>query len=221
MRHGRATLVQDLLPVFGIDIVKDTNGKVQQLDLSRIFGDGVREFWLEVGFGNGENLVECAKHNPQVGIIGCDPFFEGVGKLISRMNIAKVDNIRIFPGDVRDLLPALPSSCLSKFFALFPDPWPKKRHHKRRLFQKSFLGSIAESLRDDGQVIFSSDHAEYARWVLGLFLESPYFVWEAESAEDWLCHPKDVVATRYEHKARRLGRRSLFLRFQRTGAVFS
>jgi len=221
MRHGREALVQELLPVFSVDIVREANGRVRQLDLPSIFGDGVKEIWLEVGFGSGENLVECAKHNPQVGIIGCDPFFEGVGKLISRINTAKLDNIRIYPGDVRDLLPALPPSCLSKLFVLFPDPWPKKRHHKRRLFQASFLDSIAGCLRDEGEVIFSTDHSEYARWVLGLLLESPYFVWEAGCAEDWLRHPEDVATTRYEYKALQSGRQSLFLRFRRTGVVFS
>ena len=221
MRPARAALVQELLPVFSIDIVEEANGAVRQLDLAQIFGDEVKEIWLEVGFGSGENLVACAKHNPQVGIIGCDPFFEGVGKLISRINTTKLENIRIYPGDARDLLRALPPSCLSKLFALFPDPWPKKRHHKRRLFQTSFLGSIAGSLQDDGEVIFSTDHAEYARWVLGLFLESPYFAWEVRSADDWLQHPKDVASTRYELKALRAGRRSLFLRFRRKGSVLS
>ncbi|MEE2694270.1 MAG: tRNA (guanosine(46)-N7)-methyltransferase TrmB [Pseudomonadota bacterium] len=221
MRHGRAALVRDLLPILAIEVVEEISGGILPLDLPQIFGDGAKEVWLEVGFGSGENLVECAKRNPQVGIIGCDPFVEGVGKLISRINAANVDNIRIYPGDVRDLLPVLPSSCLAKVFALFPDPWPKKRHRKRRLFQRSFVGLIAEPLRDDGEVIFSTDHDEYARWVLGLFLESPYFVWEAESAEDWLRRPEDLVITRYEHKALRSGRGSLFLRFRRTGVVSS
>ena len=219
MRQGRAALVQHLLPSFGIDIVEEADGRVRPLDLPRIFGDGIKEVWLEVGFGSGENLAECAKHNPRVGMIGCDPFFEGVGKLISRINTAKLNNIRIYPGDVRDLFPALPPSCLAKLFVLFPDPWPKKRHHKRRLIQASFLGFIAETLQNGGEVIFSTDHAEYARWVLGLFLESQYFTWEAESAEDWLCHPENVVTTRYEHKALRSGRSSLFLKFRRTGVV--
>ena len=95
MRPARAALVQDLLPVFSIDIVEEANGAARQLNLAQIFGDEVKEIWLEVGFGSGENLVACAKHNPQVGIIGCDPFLEGVGKLISRINIAKLENIRI------------------------------------------------------------------------------------------------------------------------------
>ncbi|MBT06235.1 MAG: tRNA (guanosine(46)-N7)-methyltransferase TrmB [Rhodospirillaceae bacterium] len=221
MRHGRAALVHDLLPVFCIDLVEEADGTVRQLNLAQMFGDEVKEIWLEVGFGSGENLVACAKHNPQVGIIGCDPFFEGVGKLISQIDTEKLENIRIYPGDARALLRALPPSCLSKLFALFPDPWPKRRHHKRRLFQTSFLDSVAGSLQDDGEVVFSTDHAEYARWVLGLFLESPYFAWEVRSADDWLQHPIGVVSTRYELKALREGRRSLFLRFRRKGFALS
>ena len=219
MRRGRAALVKSLLPAFGIEIVRDSDSSAQMLNLAEIFGCNVEAIWLEVGFGSGENLVECAKNNPQVGIIGCDPFFEGIGKLLSRISSEKLENIRIFPGDVRDLLPALPVPCLEKIFVLFPDPWPKKRHHKRRLFQTGFLELLASATMPNAEVFFSTDHEEYARWVLALFLQSPLFTRDSKAGENWCCRPPNIVSTRYENKALRAGRRSMFLKFRRNGVT--
>ena len=174
---------------------------------------------MEIGFGGGENVSESAIRNPRTGIIGSDPFLAGVGKLLSRISVARIDNIRIFPGDVRDLLPALPQACISKLFVLFPDPWPKKRHRKRRLFQRSFIHSLARISTPNGEVIVATDNDAYKRWVLELFLESPFFSWEAKKAEDWRCRPADVVCTRYENKARREGRHSTFLKFRRNDVI--
>ena len=219
MRRGRTALVESLLPAFGIEIARDLDSSAQMLNLREIFDCDVRPIWLEIGFGSGENLVECAKKNPQVGVIGCDPFFEGVGKLLSRISAEKLENIRIFPDDVRDLLPALPVSCLEKIFVLFPDPWPKKRHHKRRLFQTGFLELLAGATMPNAEVFFSTDHDEYARWVLALFIHSPFFSWEPKAARDWRCRPPNIVSTRYETKALRAGRRSMFLKFRRNGVM--
>jgi len=217
MRRGRIALVESLLPAFQIEIVRDSGGSAQMLNLPEIFGGNIGEIWLEVGFGGGENLVECAKNNPQVGVIGCDPFFEGVGKLLSRISVEKLENIRIFPGDVRDLLPVLPAPCLEKIFVLFPDPWPKKRHHKRRLFQAGFLELLANAAMSNAEVFFATDNDEYAYWVLALFQRSPFFSSESRAGEDWLCRPPNIVSTRYENKALRAGRRSMFLKFRRNG----
>ena len=219
MRRGRTALVESLLPAIGIKIIRDLDSSVQMLNLPGIFDCNIGAIWLEVGFGSGENLVECAKKNPQVGIIGCDPFFEGVGKLLSQISAEKLENIRIFPDDVRDLLPALPVSCLEKIFVLFPDPWPKKRHHKRRLFQTGFLELLAGATMPNAEVFFSTDHDEYARWVLALFLHSPFFTWESKVGEDWRCRFPNIVSTRYENKALRAGRHSMFLKFRRNGVT--
>jgi tRNA (guanine-N7-)-methyltransferase len=219
MRTGRMALVESLLPAYVIEVARDPDSSVQMLNLPEIFDCDVEAIWLEIGFGNGENIVECATKNPQVGIIGCDPFFEGVGKLLSRISAAKLENIRIFPGDVRDLLPALPVPCLAKILVLFPDPWPKKRHHKRRLFQTGFVELLANATIPSAEVVFSTDHGEYARWVLALFLHSSFFTWESKTAEDWRCRPPNIVCTRYENKALRVGRRSMFLKFYRNSVT--
>ena len=216
MRPGRAALFDRLLPPITIKLERDNAGTVKLLDLTKIFGKDVQEIWLEVGVGGGEHLMDCARKNPEVGVIGCEPFLEGVGKLLSRINTHQPQNIRIFPGDVRVLLSALPPACLAKVFVLFPDPWPKKRHHKRRLFQQSFIEILADSMASDAHVIVSTDHVEYARWILNLILQTMSFSWQPKTAKDWRCRPLGTLATRYEAKAQTEGRRIIYLKFRRT-----
>lgn len=174
MRAGRSVLIDTLLPKVAIEIAKAPDGAVQTLDFANLFNCSVDQVWLEIGFGGGENVVECAIRNPRVGIIGSDPFFEGVGKLLSRISVAGIDNIRIYPGDVRDLLPTLPPACLSKFFILFPDPWPKKRHHKRRIFSAKFVHDLAFCLKPSGKLYVSTDCRNYAQIILDLIAQEPF-----------------------------------------------
>ena len=206
MRPNRLALVKSLLPKLALVIGAGDGGTPTPLKLSELFGAKLQNVRLEIGFGAGEHLVAQARANPNIGFIGCDPFFEGVGKLLSQIEAAGLSNIRIFPGDVNRLITALPGVCLGKVFALFPDPWPKKRHHKRRLVNKDFLNSLARTMCDEATFHFSTDHDEYGRWVLRFLLEHQAFDWSAHGPRDWRARPSDGIVTRYEQKALTAGR---------------
>src|SRR5262249_23620673 len=127
-----------------------------------------------------------------------------------------VTNVRLHHGDARDVMAALPDASVERVFILFPDPWPKARHWKRRLIQAEFVGELARVLKPSGEVRFATDWGHYAAWTLGVFLRAPRFTWSAERAEDWRMPWPGHVATRYEQK--RLGDCSpIWLRFQRDG----
>ncbi len=215
MRPNRLALVKSLLPKLALAIGAGDGGTPTPLKLSELFDAAPRNVWLEIGFGGGEHLVAQARANPNIGFIGCDPFFEGVGKLLSQIEAEGLSNIRIFPGDANRLITALPGVCLGKVFALFPDPWPKKRHHKRRLVNKGFLNSLARTMCDDATFHFSTDHDEYGRWVLRFLLEHQAFDWSARGPRDWRARPSDGIVTRYEQKALTAGRTCIYLQFQR------
>ena len=215
MRPNRLALVKSLLPKLALAIGAGDGGTPTPLKLSELFDAKPRNVWLEIGFGGGEHLVAQARANPNIGFIGCDPFFEGVGKLLSQIEAEGLSNIRIFPGDANRLITTLPGMCLGKVFALFPDPWPKKRHHKRRLVNKGFLNSLARTMCDDATFHFSTDHDEYGRWALRFLLEHQAFDWSARGPRDWLTRPSDGIVTRYEQKALTAGRTCIYLQFQR------
>ena len=219
MRPNRLALVKSLLPKLALAIGAGDGGTPTPLKLSELFDAKPRNVWLEIGFGGGEHLVAQARANPNIGFIGCDPFFEGVGKLLSQIEAAGLSNIRIFPGDANRLITALPGACLGKVFALFPDPWPKKRHNKRRLVNKGFLNSLARIMCDDAEFRFSTDHDEYGRWVLRFLLEHQAFDRSACGPRDWRARPLDGIVTRYEQKALTAGRTCIYLQFQRRQRV--
>ncbi|MGZ3304557.1 MAG: tRNA (guanosine(46)-N7)-methyltransferase TrmB [Asticcacaulis sp.] len=159
-----------------------------------------RDLWLEIGFGGGEHLAQQARTHPGVTIIGCEPFLNGVGSLLRYIEEDALPNVRILSGDARPLLDKLPDGRLSRIFLLFPDPWPKSRHHKRRFIQRDTVAAFARVLKPDGRVRFATDWADYADWGLRHFLESPAFTWPAERPGDWTQPPADHVTTRYETK---------------------
>ena len=164
---------------------------------------GAQEIWLEIGFGGGEHLAAQALRHPQVGFIGCEPFIDGVAKLLTAIDKAGIGNIRIHPDDVRELLASLPPGSIHRVFILFPDPWPKPRHHKRRLVQPDFLSELAACLAPGAAVRFATDVRSYADEALVAFLGDGRFDWQASCADDWRKAPPDHVTTRYEEK--RLG----------------
>ena len=174
-----------------------------------------REVWLEVGFGSGEHLIECAKANPDVGLVGCEPFLNGVVVALSGIEREKLANVRLRRGDAQALFDAAPDAFFSRVFILYPDPWPKRRHHKRRVISEAMVGSLARVLKSGGQLRFATDIDDYAGWTLRRFLASPDFRWTASSATDWRTPWPDWRPTRYEVKARRAGRGSVYLTFVR------
>mgnify|MGYP000885044467 CR=1 FL=1 len=172
---------------------------------------------LEIGFGGGEHLVAQASTKPRARFIGVEPFMNGVASCLRHVKEANAQNIRLHMGDARDVLARLPDEGVDLTYILFPDPWPKARHHKRRLIQAAFVEALARVLKPGGEVRFATDWAHYAEWTLALFLRSPAFVWTAERAADWRAPWPGHVTTRYE--AKRLGDCApIWLRFVRTSS---
>jgi tRNA (guanine-N7-)-methyltransferase len=164
---------------------------------------GGAEAWLEIGFGGGEHMAAQAQRHPEVLVIGAEPFQNGVASALRHIDEAALKNVRVLDGDVRELLARMPDASLARAFILFPDPWPKARHHKRRLVQAETVAELARLLRPGATLRFASDWADYVDWSLELFLANPAFRWTAEQAGDWRNPPADHITTRYEEK--RLG----------------
>ena len=182
------------------------------LDLVALFGD--RPVWLEIGFGGGEHMVHQAGLHPEVGIIGCEPYINGVAMLLGKLRAAAIDTVRIHPGDVRDLFDVLPAESLDKAFLLYPDPWPKKRHHRRRFVTPEHLDPLARAMKPGAELRIATDIPDYVRQTLE---EVPRagFDWQAERPEDWRRPWGDWISTRYEQKALREGRVPHYLTFRR------
>jgi len=161
------------------------------------------ETWLEIGFGGGEHMAAQAARRPDVLILGAEPFHNGVASALRHIDEQGLANVRIEHGDARALMARLPDASLARIFVLFPDPWPKARHHKRRLVQPETTAEFARLLRPGGALRFASDWADYVDWALERILASRAFAWPAERADDWRLPPADHVTTRYEEK--RLG----------------
>lgn len=206
-RH-RASQVQTLLP--RVRVVLPDSGR---LDVGTVFAARKKELWLEIGFGAGEHLAMQAERYPDIGFIGSEVYENGVASLMRHIMEKKLDNVRVFPEDARLLLAALPDHCISRLFILFPDPWPKKRHFKRRFITPETLAELYRVLIRGGGLRIATDIPEYARWALIHIIHYPGFRWEAGGKKDWTTFPVDHVETRYEQKAKREGRVPVFLEF--------
>jgi len=172
------------------------------------------ETWLEIGFGGGEHLAAQAARAPNVALIGAEPFVNGVASAVRHVEEQALTNVRIHHGDARDLIANIPDVSIARVFILFPDPWPKARHHKRRLIQPELIEDLARILKPGGRLRFASDWANYVDWTLERFEASPKFNWLADRADDWRIPPADHITTRYEEK--RLGDCApVFLDFER------
>jgi tRNA (guanine-N7-)-methyltransferase len=177
------------------------------------FPNGVREFWLEVGFGAGEHLVTLAAAQPQVGLIGAEPYEMGMAKILTKLEENPLNNVRLYEGDGREILEALPDGSLSRFFLLFPDPWPKTRHHKRRFLQMEMLDLLAAKLKPGAELRFATDDKSYLPYALERLMAHPEFRWTATRQQDWKSRPEGWPPTRYEAKA--IKGPPAFLRFVR------
>ena len=183
--------------------------------LTKIFTVPVTQAWLEIGFGSGEHLLWQAEHHPDIGFIGCEPFINGIASLLGKIESAGLATIRIHDGDARDVLAWLPTSSIDRLFVLFPDPWPKKRHQKRRLLSPEVIAQLARVLVPGGEFRFASDNGSYAGETLLTILASGAFAWMAESARDWRVRPSDWPETRYERKALSGNAKPSYLTFHR------
>jgi tRNA (guanine-N7-)-methyltransferase len=210
LRAHQAALFDTLLPRLALD-----PGKPAPADLRTLFGD-VDDVRLESGFGGGEHLIAEATQHPRTGFIGIEPFVNGMAKALAAIEARKLTNIRLHHGDATDLFDWLPPASLSRFDLLYPDPWPKRRHWKRRFVQDKSIAAIARIVRRGGEFRFASDIPDYVAWTLLRFLRSPDFVWSAERADDWRLPWPGFGGTRYEAKAKREGRTPCYLMFRRT-----
>ncbi len=190
----------------------EENPDRQPLDMAAMFGG--KDVWLETGFGGGEHMVHQAVTYPDVGIIGCEPFINGVAMLLGKIRRAGAENVKVYPGDVRNLFDVLPDASVSKAFLLYPDPWPKKRHHRRRFVTQEHLEPLARVLKPGAEFRVATDIPDYVRQTL---VEVPKagFDWLAEGPQDWREPWGDWISTRYEQKALREGRVPHYLTFRK------
>jgi tRNA (guanine-N7-)-methyltransferase len=204
----KAYLAEDLAKVSLSGITREDNPERVPLELSAVFGG--RPLWVEVGFGGGEHLVQMAAANPDIGIIGCEPYVNGIAMLLGKARVAGVANMRIHPGDARDLFDVLPEASISKAFLNYPDPWPKARHHRRRFVTQGYLEAFARVMAPGAEFRVATDIEDYVRQTLE---EVPRAGFElvSEGGVAWA----DWVSTRYEQKALREGRVPHYLTFRR------
>ena len=207
LRAGQKDLLAEALPLFSIGMEDLTEG--------RAFVRTPREVWLEIGFGAGEHLIEQAKANPEVGIVGCDPFLNGIVAALAGLKREDISNVRLRRGDAQAVIKTAPDAFFSRVFVLYPDPWPKRRHHKRRLIARGVIDSLARVMRPGAELRFATDIDDYAGWTLARFLASPHFRWAAAQADDWRRPWPEWRPTRYEAKARFENRGSVYLTFVR------
>lgn len=206
LRTGQASLIETLLPRLAIPLPEG-----EQIDPWALFQKEKRALRLEIGFGGGEHLAAQAAANPDVGFFGCEPFINGVAKLLVQIDAQKVDNIRLYPNDARHLLDALPDGCLDTCFVLFADPWPKKRHAERRFIGKENLDRLARVLKMGGQLRLATDVVGLAQWMREQTNAHPSFacIYDGPNA------PSDWVSTRYEQKGRKAGREPEYLIYRK------
>jgi len=207
-----AYLDEDLAELSPGPVDWDANPDRHPLDLDALFGG--REVWLEIGFGGGEHLVHQAVSNPGIGIIGCEPYINGVAMLLGKVRKSGADNLRIHPGDARDLFDVLPTHSISKTFLLYPDPWPKKRHHRRRFVTPEHLEPLSRVMAPGAELRIATDIPDYVRQSLEQ-VPRHGFSWTATRPADWREPWDDWLSTRYEQKALREGRTPHYLTFLR------
>jgi len=215
-RRGRARsrrqqeLWTQVLPRFALPASEGALGHPAGL-----FSMQVRDTWLEIGFGGGEHLIWQATHNPDIGVIGCEPFEDGVVKVLAALEAEARPNLLLWPDDARPLLRRLPPKSLARVFVLFPDPWPKKRHHKRRLITTRSLEDLAGAMCPGAELRVATDIGAYASAILLAVSAHGGFRWVASRPADWRERTNDWPGTRYESKALAAGRRCYYLRFER------
>jgi tRNA (guanine-N7-)-methyltransferase len=215
-RRGRkpsprqAMLWQHALPRFALDL-----SQPPPLRLGDLFTPPTEDVWLEIGFGGGEHLVWQASRNPRVGFIGCEPFQDGVVKVLGAITEGGLHNARLHPDDARPLLRWLPAASLGRVFILFPDPWPKQRQQKRRLVSPATLVDLARAMRMGAELRLATDDADYACSMLLALANQGNFRRMATGTGDWRERPADWPPTRYEQKALAEGRLCTYFCFQR------
>ena len=209
LRPAQSALFETLLPRLALDL------DARPDDLRSLFAIPVEHVRLEIGFGGGEHLIKEATEHPRTGFIGIEPFVNGMAKALAAIAARKLENIRLHHGDATDVIAWLPAASLARVDLIHPDPWPKRRHWKRRFVQDESVAAIARILQPGGEFRFVSDIPDYAAWTLMRLLRSPDFIWTAERADDWRQPWPGFSGTRYGAKAEREGRQPCYLIFRR------
>jgi len=204
LRPKQAAGISGTLPNLQIDC----SGPVRP---DALFASDKTAYWLEIGFGGGEHLINNASLHPDIGHLGCEPFINGMVKLVLLIEKEGIDAIRLHNDDAVQLLDQLPDASLDRIYLLYPDPWPKRRHNKRRFVSDENLSRMARVLKPGGEFRFASDIDHYVGWTLARILRSPDFVWTAEQPDDWRLPWENWPSTRYEAKAIREGRKSSYI----------
>ncbi|MBR1126317.1 tRNA (guanosine(46)-N7)-methyltransferase TrmB [Bradyrhizobium lablabi] len=212
LRSHQTDLIANLLPRLALDI-----GTPAPENLTEVFEAPLEGVRLEIGFGGGEHLIAEALAFPNTGFIGCEPYVNGMAKVLAQIEAHNVGNVRLFAGDAAELLAWAPARSLSRIDLIHPDPWPKRRHWKRRFVQDATVAAMARVLKESGEFRFVCDIDDYVAWTLAHLLRSRDFAWLAERADDWRLPWPGYTMTRYGKKAAREGRVATYLRFRRTG----
>jgi tRNA (guanine-N7-)-methyltransferase len=212
LRAHQTDLIEHLLPQLALDIARPS-----PLSLTELFVPDVDDIRLEIGFGGGEHLIAEAQAYPRIGFIGCEPYVNGMAKILAQIEAHGIGNIKLFAGDAAELLAWAPPQSLVRIDLIHPDPWPKRRHWKRRFVQDATIAAMARILKPAGEFRFVCDIEDYVAWTLAHLLRFPDFVWTAERASDWRLPWPDYTMTRYGRKAEREGRKAAYLRFRRAG----
>ena len=210
LRAHQADLVAHLLPRLALDVTAPPGP-----DLTGLFNIPVDNVRLEIGVGGGEHLIAEARAFPNTGFIGCEPYVNGMAKILTLIEAGDVSNIRLFAGDASELLAWVPAQSLARIDLIHPDPWPKRRHWKRRFVQDTIVAAMAHALARGGEFRFVSDISDYCAWTLAHFARAPDFLWTAERAADWREPWPDYTMTRYGRKAEREGRNAAYLIFKK------
>ena len=213
LRSNQADLIETLLPRLALDIATPAPA-----DLRDIFDRSLDDFRLEIGFGGGEHLIAEALAFPDTGFVGCEPYVNGMAKILAQIEAHNVGNIRLFAGDAAELLAWAPARSLSRIDLIHPDPWPKRRHWKRRFVQDATVAAMARVIKPGGEFRFVSDIDDYCAWTLAHLVRAPDFLWLAERAADWREPWDGYTMTRYGKKAEREGRVAAYLRFRRSSS---
>jgi len=211
LRERQAEGLATVLPALKLDLTAPAPTR-----LDTLFPEAVQEIRLEIGFGGGEHLIHRAQECPQTGFIGVEPFVNSMAKLVGRVTDLGLRNIRVYDDDATQVLDWLPAGSIDRIDLLYPDPWPKRKHWKRRFVSQVNLERFHRVLKPDGLFLFASDIDTYVNWTLLHCRNHGGFEWQARKSSDWLTPFAGWPGTRYEAKARREGRSSAYLTFRKT-----
>ncbi len=208
-RNKNLEIIKSQLPKHSINLQNISRAS----DLKSYFSNRVEEVWLEIGFGSGEHLTSVSEAHPKVGFLGIEVYEDGIAKTLKQISKLGISNIKLINEDANNIIFLLPPKSITKIFLLFPDPWPKKRHAKRRFVNTENLNQLARIMHSGGELLFATDHNDYLSWSLEQFMSTTLFKSENLDQNSWKNQPNGWFSTRYEQKAIEAGRSPKYLKF--------